>query len=147
MASVTFFRQQRVDGGIRTGIDFEGITLLESFTPGGDEDDPVLLWYVDVQLEGVIPVRSPEHLRRWLSELTGTLQPFLDRVADEMDAGADGEWPVRRSFDLNAGDLRLTVSATGVRRLAARQLGERVREIGQRWREFVEALHPLSSAA
>jgi len=148
MASVTFFRQQRVDGGIRTGIDYEGCTLLESFAQGSDEDDPALLWFVDVKLEGpVIPSRSPNHLRQWLIDLAAKLQPHLDAVAEELSAGVDGEWPVQRSFSMPAEDLLLTVSATGIRRLQARQIGEKVREVSQRWPELLEALQPLSPAA
>ena len=40
MPNLTFYRQARIDGGIRTGIELDEDTVFEYFEEGGSEPDP-----------------------------------------------------------------------------------------------------------
>jgi hypothetical protein len=147
MASATVFWQERVDGGIREGIDYEGTTVLEHYVPGHEDDDPALLWYVDVRFEGSIPASSPESLRDWLTQIEGQVKPGLDAVADDLAAGTDGLVPVQRPLPLSLDGVTACVVATGIRRINARRIGERIRDLGNRWSEMLSSMQSLSSVA
>ena len=52
MPNLTFYRQKRVDGGVRTGVELDGETVASLFEEGDPERDPALLWFVDLRCEG-----------------------------------------------------------------------------------------------
>jgi len=60
MPTITFYRQARRDGGIRTGIEIDQNTVLMRFDRGRKESDPALLWCVDVRCSGARLPREPE---------------------------------------------------------------------------------------
>ena len=49
---LSFYRQKRQDGGIRTAVTVDGDTVLHRFQPGEGASDPALLWYVDLRCAG-----------------------------------------------------------------------------------------------
>lgn len=148
MATITVFRQGRADGGVRSGIDYEGMTVLESFEEGAGDDDPALLWYVDVRLSGdPIPAGSPEIVRDWLTQLGKVVQPRLISVATELETGIDGFVPVQRALDVPVPGLQVTLVATGIRRLDARAIAARIREVGEQWQDLLSSVQPLTPAA
>jgi len=55
MPTITFFRQARNDGGVRTGIEVEGQTVLSRFE-GEEADDPAL------QPRSRLPTRNAERV-------------------------------------------------------------------------------------
>lgn len=145
MSTLTVFRQERIDGGIRTGIDYEGMTILETFISGNEDNDPALLWYVDVKFAGDhIPVGSPELIRNWLIQIGNHVQLGLDSVAAELTAGIDGLIPISRKLEIPIAGLTVTVAATGIRRLSARAIGEKIREFAEQWREVLTSVQPLA---
>ena len=66
MPNLTFYRQARIDGGIRTGIELDGDTVFEHFEEGGPEPDPTLLWFVDLRCQGPGLPDDPRQARDWL---------------------------------------------------------------------------------
>jgi hypothetical protein len=83
LASLTFYHQVRADGGVRTGIETDGAEILHSFTPGGEEDDPALLWYVDVECEGANLPRDGLAARDWFLIHSDFFVAEFARIADE----------------------------------------------------------------
>ena len=66
MPNLTFYRQARIDGGIRTGIELDEDAVFEHFEEGGPELDPTLLWYVDLRCQGPGLPDEPRKAREWL---------------------------------------------------------------------------------
>ncbi len=146
MATVTFFHQERADGGVRSGIDYEGMTVLENFIGGAREDDASLVWYIDVKFEGnLIPIGSAELVRSWLHKMGEHIKPGLMSLAADLEAGTDTFVPVKRDIDVPIPTIRVTVAATGIRRLGARQIGEKIRGVAEHWQLLLQQLRPLES--
>src|SRR4051794_4076762 len=89
MAGLTFFRQARIDGGVRTGVMIGEFTVLHRFEEGSADHDPALIWSVDLRCNGSgLPVDA-EGARRWLLEHEGIIRRGFVRFADELQAGVD----------------------------------------------------------
>src|SRR3989442_11133597 len=63
----SFYRQQRADRGIRTGLAYMDMSALEHFEPGQlNDENPALRWSIDIDLENVsLPEPTPEAARQW----------------------------------------------------------------------------------
>jgi hypothetical protein len=66
MAQLLFYRQKRVDGGVRTGLDLDREEIAEHFEEGELERDPALLWYVDLRCDGPGVPADGEAALQWL---------------------------------------------------------------------------------
>src|SRR5438309_4855135 len=129
MSTITFFRQARQDGGIRTGIDIDFDTVLARFEAGDESADPALLWYVDVRIEGAKLPRSAEAARKWLIEKGPAIRKSLLRTADETSAGMDvSEWPLQRRANIGTG-VRIKIVCSATRRVEAQQIADVLRDI------------------
>lgn len=141
MATITFFRQRRRDGGLHTGVDVGNDTVLRRFVAGKAESDPTLLWYVDVSADGSGVPATAEAAREWLAEHAAEVRTLLEQLATDVRAGTDPDAnPVQRQVVLNVGGhrrVKLTVSAAFVNRGEAAKLPRTIRQIGDRWAEYV----------
>lgn len=147
MPKFTFFRQARNDGGIRTGIDLEGTTCWERFDQGHGEDDPALLWFVDLRGKGDQVPPDCDALRSWLLDNAAIIREGFGKFADEFQIGFDhdfwpGQWAVPNAPP--GVDLKIVVSA--IRRLDARELSRVLSELAENWDELVESLQPVVPA-
>ena len=142
MATITFFRQARQDGGIRTGIDIDQNTGLSRFETGDENADPVLLWYVDVRIEGKKLPRTPESARKWLIEKGRSIRNALLCTAEELTAGIDvSDWPIQRHAPIGTG-FRAKVVCCATRRIEAQQIADVLRDVAEHWKQRVEDLSP-----
>lgn len=148
VGKLAFYRQARVDGGMRTGVDWDDTPLLHEFTPGSDDNDPALAWYVDVEFEGDTLPSGAEEVRRWLMRRGATVATSLRTVADELALGIDvATWPMKRSLgDLPRG-VHATLSCSAMRRIECREIGQRLRELADDWRKIIRRLPPMREAA
>ena len=151
MGKLAFYRQARIDGGMRTGVDWDDTPLLHEFAPGSDDNDPALVWYVDVEFEGDACYAVPsgaEVVRRWLLRRGAAVATSLRTVADELALGIDvATWPMKRSLgDLPRG-VHATVSCSAMRRIDCREIGQRLRELADDWRQIVRRLPAMQEAA
>ena len=96
MKTIDFYRQARVDGGERTGVEVNGETVLEQFEPGDKEEDAALLWFVDVRCAGDSLPGEAESVREWLLEKGSIIQTRLREIANELPAGIDFSEPISR---------------------------------------------------
>ncbi len=141
MANITYYRQKRRDGGIRTGIEIEGTTKLGREEGFDDESDPVLLWWVDLRCEGKKLPTDPEEARHWLLEQGPVIRAAFEALAEEAQAGIDFNtfpylWPVPKT----PRGVRMTIAAMANRRLDARAMTGVLLDIAARWQERVEKL-------
>jgi hypothetical protein len=145
MPTIGFYRQVRVDGGVRTGIDIDGDAVLQRFDPGAGDDDPALLWYVDIDCNGESLPDSAEDARQWLIDNAGRIVRELSDAADQLEIGADDSWrPWRRTA--TEGGVQVEVSCMAVRRLANRRLGRHVRELADSWPRVLASLETRAVA-
>jgi hypothetical protein len=140
MTTITFYRQARRDGGIRTGIEIDGNTLLSRFDEGGSDPDPAIVWYVDVKCRGKSLPKDSEGARRFLISHGATIRRAIASLADEIPAGIDPTaWPVRRETKSKP-DVRIEVACSAVRRLEALKLSDTLRDVASHWSDLVESL-------
>lgn len=148
MSTVLFYRQARRDGGYRTGIDVDGEPMLHRFEEGRDDSDPVLLWFVDLSLEGAALPVDAEAVRDWLLLQKPEIVKALSEFATELDAGVDVDIrPVSMEFSSLIRGVRLRITTAAARRTVARQLGLHVRQLGRRWASIIQALHVFERAS
>jgi hypothetical protein len=144
MRRVSFFRQKRKDGGIRTGVDVGQDTVLSRFNAGAEESDPTLIWYVDVRAEGPTLPQTGEEAREWFVSQKEVVQQALVSFADELSTGLDvSDAPVKRVVSLGTGNGRkttLSVVVSAVRRSEAIKLSKVLTDIARNWEAYVQDL-------
>ncbi len=89
MPKLTFYRQGRIDGGVRIGIELDEDTVFELFEEGGPEPDPTLFWYVDLRCQGPALPEDPRKARDWLIDHSEVICDGFSRCASEFEAGRD----------------------------------------------------------
>ncbi len=144
MPSITFFRQKRRDGGIRTGVDVGDDTVLIRFEGGSKDRDPTLLWYVDVRAEGAGLPTSPEEARRWFGEHAAELRDGLEAMACLLPAGVDpSEGPVRHEVLLpgtGRRKIKASIYVAFLRRAEATRMPAILRDVAEHWDLYVGTL-------
>jgi hypothetical protein len=148
MGKLAFYRQARIDGGMRTGVDYDDTPLLHEFAPGSDDNDPALVWYVDIEFEGDSLPSSADDVRRWLVRHARAVAESLRVVADELVAGIDvAVWPLKRSLGDLPRSVHATLSCSAMRRIDSREIGRRLRELADEWRQIIRGLPAMQEAA
>jgi hypothetical protein len=149
MPEVTFYRQKRVDGGVRTGITLNGVAIYSSFEEGEDEPDPALLWFVDLRCEGSSLPEKPEEARQWLLDHSRIIKDGFSKCAKEFRLGIDPDiYPLMWSdFPNSPKGVKMTIAYAAARHAAARQLEQVLKKIGAHWKKSIQDLEPLRPAA
>ena len=138
---VTFYRQARADGAIRTGLDInnENFDVLENENSGNE--DPALLWFVDMKFEGALPTDFSA-VCHWLLKNETPIRVKMISFAAEIHSGLDiNSFPARKAYKLE--NVKVTVSCSAVRREDALKIAGTIRAIARDWRSI---LGTLSSA-
>lgn len=145
MPKLTFFRQMRMDGGIRSGLEYDGAVILEHFEPGADESDAALKWYMDARCVGPkLIFHEREPARQWMLDRKDILAPALVHLAQELKgAGIDIFLPLHRALPAPAPGVKANLIVSGMRRQDALRIGNDVREFGQRWEDLLRSLEPV----
>jgi len=147
MSIVTFFHHERGDDATRTGLTVDGRRGLEQFTPGGEEYDPAIRWFVDVNVPEVSPPSTRAELAVWLTCHHETIKSALVSAEERLAAGFDsmeGPW----TFDMATpgGPVRVAISAQ--RRYDGAQIGNHLRVLLERiWPAFVREFTPALVSA
>ena len=69
-----FYRQERVDGGLRTGIALGMTALFERFEIEGEEWDPSLAWSIELRCTGPSLPSVAGEVRSWLLARAGLIE-------------------------------------------------------------------------
>ena len=141
MAKLLFYRQERADGGVRTGIELLGSPIAERFEEEASEPDPVLLWAVDLRCDGAGVPESPDDALRWLSDLTPAISAGFDRAAATIGVGIDPDVSIRlfSDFDGLPAEVSLSIGCAVKDRETGREIGGVLREIGRNWEALLDA--------
>jgi len=139
---LTFYRQTRADGGIRTGILIAGSMVLGRFDEGEGEYDPTLIWSVDLRCAGSGVPRDRQGAREWLLHHEETVTAGFRKFADELNVGIDLDfYPLEWDrFDNLPEGVRLKVVCSIQRRFEATVLATELRELAEHWRPMIESL-------
>jgi hypothetical protein len=138
---LSFYRQKRHDGGIRTAVTADGVTVLHRFQPGDAPSDPALLWYVDLRCSGRrLPV-EPEATRQWLLAQSPIVRDNLTRLASKLEAGMDVEpWPFQWQVPRPPRGVRMTIVCSAVRRLPMLEIASILIDLCENWDEWLREL-------
>jgi len=140
MSAISFYRQARRDGGIRTGISIDTDTVLHCYDNGGDDSDPALVWFVDVRCEGRRLPDEPALAREWFLSHAQPIKVGLRACAEELRAGIDiGSWPIERPIS-GPRAVRTRVVCSAVRRLEALDIARILQDVADHWEERIKAL-------
>ena len=88
MAEIHVFRNVRRDGGVRLGINIDGETAFHQYT-GPLEEDPSLVWYLDIICTGKKLPRDPGDVKEWLLIEGPLIRKGLEALAQRMEVGWD----------------------------------------------------------
>ena len=145
MPQVTFFRQARIDGGVRTGVDVDRSTVLMRYEPGTDEHDPSLKWYVDVRCDGPALPTEGEEARQWLVEHAVLIKDELLCAGRHLELGFDSEArPFERRVESPPADTTILIVASAQRRVMGRDMASTLQSLADDWEASLHNLEPLA---
>ena len=139
------YRQKRQDGGVRTGLECDDGSILQSFQPVDGEDDPALLWYVDLRGQIAADLDASQ-VRDWLRSHGATFQSGLQHLAERFSAGIDlnaFDWPFRERLPIDVPDATIDVVFSAIRRLDALEIGDNLNALADNWDEMLVQLQPI----
>jgi len=140
MSNIVFFRQARMDGGIRTGIDVDG-TGWEYYEGGSDEHDPALVWYLDLRAQGDDLPDNLDDARQWLLDQESLVTATYRKLAERLEVGMDPDvWPLTVENVQTTSRVSLAAVCSCMRRVSARQMSRTVQEIAEHWKEYLTRL-------
>jgi hypothetical protein len=117
MPKLAFFRQERADRGVRTGIALNGEDVFQHFEDGEEVPDPALLWFVDLRCEGASLPKDPDAAWQWLLDHTKTIRSGLLKCADERKSGVDADiYPLLwKAFPKAPAGVTMTIAFSATR--------------------------------
>ena len=146
MGIITFFHQERADGGRRTGLYVGDERAFERFVAGdGEEFDPALRWYIEV----ICPVKTPPKTQTaagvWLAKHCGAIRGSIEKASEHLEVGLDSEW-APWSITVQTPSGKFEVKVTAQRRYEAAHIGIRLNEFLLRdWPEFLGEYLPVTT--
>lgn len=152
MTEITFYRQQRRDGSIRSGLELNGepqFGLIQSWPLETSDDDlsMVLDWYIDLTIQSPNPIdhSDPEQTKNELLKLQTSIQHGLNQLANSMGAGVDFESPVLWSkFPELSEGFHVEMVCRASSRISSRQLMREINEFANHWLEYLGNLKQLT---
>ena len=136
---INFYRQARVDGGKRTGVEIDGEPVLEWFERGSEPEDSALLWFVDIRCSGSSLPDEAEAARDWLLK-NAIIQKGVRDVANELRAGIDFSAPISRRIPNVGKGITVEIFCSAMRRIEAREIADALAETSSHWKEFLKKL-------
>jgi hypothetical protein len=150
-SNLVFYRQARVDGGIRTGIDAFDTPLMESEENEApyDESMPVLAWAIEVRCKGKGLPTTAEEARDWFSKHQDIIRPALVELAEELRVGLDLDLYCYKwtKFAVQPKGARLMIACSAHRRVNGRKLGSHVKAFADHYEAYLDRLSDVNCGA
>lgn len=145
MTKLTFYRQVRKDGGIRTGVEVNEDPVLGQFQEGDQESDSALEWFVDVRCSVSTLGHDPEEARRWLLRHALVIQTALKNLAEELKPGMDSSSVLRRRIAGAPTGVQMEIVCSALRRVTGQEMATVLLDLGTRWPGLIRGLPALES--
>jgi hypothetical protein len=139
MKQLIFYHQKRRDGGLRTGVEVNDEPVLEEFKLGRQPEDSRLLWFIDVRSIGTKVPTQPEPVRRWLLQIGPSVRTALRELAEEIRAGIDSDWPVKKDVPSPQG-TKTAIYCSAMRRMDGRKIVHVISELQENWDQVIQQL-------
>src|SRR5208337_3106248 len=148
MSKVVFYRQLRMDGGYRTGLEVDEETGYGLFEEAETDDDPRLRWFVDLRCVGPKLPKSARFARARLLKNSPMIVDGFARCSQEVRAGSDpGLYAISwAEFKHAPEDVQMRIVLTAARRADAIGMPEVLAYIGSNWERLVRMLKPVRAA-
>jgi hypothetical protein len=144
MGKLTFYRQVRADGGIRMGLDVDDDSLAHHFEPGPDDDDPRLLWFIDIRCQGKKVPTTFDDGADWLRENSKRIKSALSDLANELAPGIDSDIvPGRTMVPGMPPGAKIEIVFTATKRVLARDMAKHLREFRDHFEDYLDTLKPV----
>jgi hypothetical protein len=144
MSRITFYRQTREDGDVRTGLSADDMVLFDRYE-GRSKRNPALRWFVDVRCEGKLPTDA-EKARAWLLDHAPEIKAGLDEFGETLHAGLDiDSWPVLHPMKRAPKGTRITFACSAVRSTDARSISAIIKKIADNFEAYVKRLQLLEA--
>jgi len=149
MPRLTFYRQYRADGAVRTGIELDEDMIFERYEEGAPESDPTLLWYVDLRCIGPELPTDPRAAKQWFLEHEQIIRAGFTQCAAEVEAGRDLElYPLLwTKFSAAPPNVEMTIACATNRRMWGLSVPKLLEDVAAHWRERIEQLEPAEWVA
>ena len=149
MTEITFYRQKRRDGSIRSGLHCSGPFDLESFEPGPADiaDDPyapVLDWIIDLQLDVPEEPIDAESGRRILLACSEPISSQLNQKIADLGVGFDTSLPVTLTdFDQLPVGYQCRLNCSISNRFKGAAFIAILRDFASSWPEYCQKLQVM----
>jgi hypothetical protein len=136
-----------MDGGVRSGVDVDGVTVANHFEAGEKQNDPALAWFVDLRCEGDgVPDRL-EAIREWLLRYAAVVTAGFRGLAAKLEVGIDQDvWPLEWMVPNAPTNTCITLVCSCIRRFSARKMKDVVQDLETRWQEYLRQLEPVEAS-
>lgn len=139
LSDLSCYRQQRRDGGVRTGVEARGDTVFHQFEGEAEDANPVLDWWVDVRCFGRKLPQDPEEVRSWLLGHGPMIQQGLRALAGEIRSGIDFDgWPVLHALPPAERGVKVVIACSASRRTPALRIAETLTDFADHWNEMLK---------
>jgi hypothetical protein len=144
MSTVSLYHNDRVDGGKRTGLEINGQRAFEQYVPGGEERDPAIRWYLDVDLPAAKTPMNRRESALWLRTHHRQIEEVVTQAKKELGAGYDADGlPWLFNWESPEGVIQLKVSAQ--RRYSAQNIAHYLDEFLRKdWKSFLKQARSIA---
>jgi hypothetical protein len=139
MKKLTFYHQKRRDGGLRTGVELDDERVLECYEPGSAQEDPTLIWWIDVRCAQRTWPTEPERVRAWLLENAQKIEDGLKDYAAELGAGIDINWPAKHVVS-NRNGMKIEIYCSAMARVGGREIQAELLKLARNWQTIITEL-------
>jgi hypothetical protein len=135
-------RCARVDGAFVTSIELNHRDYAEVVEPGPGDEDPVMLWHVDLRCQSDALPGSLEEARAWLLQQAAAVRDGVTRFLDLLRGDLDAEFFYVRwgGFPKAPAGARLSLWFFGKGRERSAELVPILEDFRDRWEERLRAL-------
>jgi hypothetical protein len=141
MPHLSFYRQKRIDGALRTGIEVETTTVWHRYVDGDEDADPVLIWFVDLRCHGKSLPTDPDAVLAWFLRHTTLIREAFSDLAEELRAGMEPDLlPLQRAVRGAPRGVQMRVVFSAMRRVDGLGMAEVFRDLATNWETILQSL-------
>ena len=142
MSKLIFYRQKRFDGGLRTGLELDGLNVADEFEDGSGERDPTLRWYVELRCEGPSVPSDPYDATDWLLDLAPLAREGFRLLAEQLEVGVDRDLYnlIWSDFPIQPEGANLKIACLAIRRADGLEMSGVVQQFGQQFETLIKML-------